>query len=273
MTGTYVYCLVAAVRRPKPARMLKGLTGTGPVRLLPVESDDGTRLRQKKSPRSSSALRRWLVVADAPFEQYGEGPVNRGLADLDWVSRAAVAHERVVESFGAAAAILPMKLFTIFASDEGALDDLDRRRDRIGALLNRVVNHEEWGVRLMFDRGRPAAGRSRAPARPRPMTGTSYLTRKKARRDDAAELATRAGEVVADVYDELAEQATAGRRRSAGELPIKSGPILLDAAFLVPRPRASRFRALVARRARALAPLGYRLSLTGPWPPYSFMQD
>jgi hypothetical protein len=48
---------------------------------------------------------------------------------------------------------------------------------------------------------------------------------------------------------------------------------LLDAAFLVPRARAASFQALASREARALARHGYGLTFSGPWPPYSFVQD
>jgi hypothetical protein len=43
--------------------------------------------------------RLYAAVADAPLDKYGAAAINKGLTDLDWVSRAAVAHEAVVESF------------------------------------------------------------------------------------------------------------------------------------------------------------------------------
>jgi hypothetical protein len=73
--GTYVYCLVAGSRRPALSRAARGLKGLGSVRLIDVGRG------------------RWLAVADAPLDRFGEDAVNRGLGDLDWVSRAAVAHE------------------------------------------------------------------------------------------------------------------------------------------------------------------------------------
>ena len=57
--GTYVYCVVAAPRRPTLRRALRGLPGMGSVRLLDV--DRGM----------------WLVVADAPLDRYGEDAINR----------------------------------------------------------------------------------------------------------------------------------------------------------------------------------------------------
>jgi len=48
---------------------------------------------------------------------------------------------------------------------------------------------------------------------------------------------------------------------------------LLDAAFLVPKARAASFKALAAREARGLSRQGYAMSVTGPWPPYTFVQE
>ena len=62
-------------------------------------------------------------------------------------------------------------------------------------------------------------------------------------------------------------------RRSANEAPGEGRTLLLDAAFLVPRSRSRTFRALAAREARTLSRHGYGLTLTGPWPPYTFIQD
>jgi hypothetical protein len=54
---------------------------------------------------------------------------------------------------------------------------------------------------------------------------------------------------------------------------VQGGPLLLDAAFLVPRRRARSFQSFAAREAGSLARSGYALTLTGPWPPYSFVGE
>jgi hypothetical protein len=211
-------------------------------------------------------LKKWLVVSDVPLDRYGESAINAKLSDIDWVSRAAVAHEAVVESFSGAAAIVPMKLFTIFNDDARALEDLKAQDDVVNAALRRVRGRFELGVRVSLDRDRPQ------PPRPaRANTGAAYLAGKKAQRDRAAELARNAREVVADLYEELA--AIAADAVQDGERLRPGGPLLLDAAFLVPRTSAARFRKIVERRATELAPDGDRVAMTGPWPPYSFVRD
>ena len=254
--GTYVYCVVAADRRPRLARVPAGLPGAGPVRLLDVE--DGL----------------FMAVADLPLDRYSEAAINTGLANLDWVSRVAVAHEAVVESLIASTAVLPMKLFTIFTADERALAHVRGQRARIAGLVRRVANQQEWGVRVVLDRALAAAAlpkNKKAPARAG--SGVSYLAQKKAHRDASKELALRARETVAGLFDRLGARAGDAKRRAASDLPVEGGPLLLDAAFLVPRARAALFKALAARESRSLARQGYGLTVSGPWPPYTFVQD
>ena len=228
----------------------------GSVRLLDVE--DGL----------------FAAVADAPLNRYGEAAINRGLSDLGWVSRAAVAHDAVVESFSQATAVLPMKLFTLFTTDERAVAHVRAERRRIATVVKRVANHQEWGIRVVLDRGKDVkAAPKKKNASPGGQSGLTYLTRKKAQRDAVVELATHAHETVAALYDRLAARSRLAKRRLASDLPVQGGPLLLDAAFLVPRTRAASFRALAARESRALARHGYGLTFTGPWPPYSFVQD
>jgi hypothetical protein len=250
-----VYCIVAAASRPRLRRVPAGLPGAGKVRLLDV--DRGL----------------FVAVADLPLDRYSESAINSGLANLDWVSRVAVAHEAVVESFIASTAVLPMKLFTIFTSDERALEHVHGQRARIAALVKRVENQQEWGVRVVLDRTLAAAAVPKQHAPARGATGVSYLTQKKAHRDASKELASRARETVAALFDRLAARSGDAKRRSASELPAQGGPLLLDAAFLVPRGRATAFQALAARESKALARQGYGLTLRGPWPPYTFVQD
>src|SRR5206468_11399429 len=124
-TATYVYCVVAAPKRPRLTGAPAGLPGTGPLRLLDVDG-------------------RHVVVTDAPLSRYGEVAIQRGLSDLAWVSRAAVAHEAVVEAFIDATVVLPMKLFTLLTSDERAYAYLHGDCSRIDVMHKRLANLNKW---------------------------------------------------------------------------------------------------------------------------------
>jgi len=250
---TYVYCVIASTRRPRLGRAIALPSGSRP-RLIEI----GRGL--------------YLLVADVPEREYDEGAIKAHLADLKWVSRAAVAHERAIELVATVDAVLPMKLFTIFTSVERAVADVTANRARITAAIDRVRRHEEFGIRVVLRRAIASAS-ARGSRAAHAGTGAAYLTRKKTLRDAATERAERARETVGAVYERLAARARDAKRRSPAELPLADGPLLLDAAFLVPRSRSRSFRALAAREARALEQSGYGLTLTGPWPPYTFVQD
>jgi hypothetical protein len=236
-----VYCVIAAARRPRLSQVPCGPSGLGPVRLLDVERG------------------LYIAVADAPLDKYGEAALGHALCDLEQVSRAALAHEAVVESFAAAAAVLPMKLFTIFASDDRAVAHVRARRRHIGTIVERVARHQEWGVRVVRDRPLWAA-------RVKAASGVDYLTRKKAKRDAP-------DEALDALYARLAARTGLAKRRLPAQLGAPGARLMLDAAFLVPRARAASFQELASRESRRLARRGYRLSVSGPWPPYSFMRD
>ena len=246
--GTYVYCVVASRRRPLIGKVA-GPPGTRAPRLLEVHPN------------------RYLIVSDAPLQSFGEAPLARRLSNLDWVSRAAVAHDAVVERFINADAVLPMKVFTIFTSDERALAQTRSDWERIEALLRGMTGLVEWGLRLMFDQRKApvTATASRAAS------GRHYLLAKR-RHHTAAVAQTRLlRQRTAGVVTALTAISRDVRQRPLTTTGASGSRLLLDAAFLVPRTRERRFRAAVAQQTRRLAPEGYAVHLSGPWPPYSFI--
>jgi len=250
--GTYVYCVIAARKPPVLSRALAGPPGSGRPRVLQVKPA------------------RYLVVSDAPLDQFGEEPINRRLADLRWVSRAAVAHEAVIQSLlGTSDALVPMKLFTMFASDDRAVSQSRSDWARIDRVLRRVARNVEWGVRLSLDERRAAAVPELRPVK----SGLGYLRAKQRLQSATATRTRRHQQRVAGTFRALSSLASDARRRPLAAAPTDGRRLLLDAAFLVPRRRAGRFRAAVERQARTLAAEGYRVQLTGPWPPYSFVEE
>lgn len=204
-----------------------------------------------------------MVAAHVPLAGYSEAHIARGLRDLDWVSDRALAHEAVVEHFMRARAVVPMKLFTIFTSDTRALAHVQRRR--IDRIVARVGGCAEWGVRVTLDR-MPATAR---PSRAR--SGRAFLeTRRRERTADRVLLGGGARDA-SRAFQRLRRRARAARRRPAMRGAPGAARLLLDAAFLVPAREGAAFRTAVAALAREMAPRGYGVTLTGPWPPYNFI--
>lgn len=242
---TYVYCIARSARKPGTARIPPGLPGADRpvVRTL----SDGL----------------WLVTASVPPDQYGPGVLEASLRDIEWVGSIALAHEGVVEDLARrrGVSVIPMKLFTLFSTPDRATVEMRRRRRDLARVFARIEGCEEWGVRV-------TRGGQRGPARPTapPQTGAAFLAARKQVRDEAARTARDAAEAAETGFAELAGIARDGRRRT-GAAPAP----LLDAAFLVPSRRRTRFHAAAERLAKDLAESGGRLTLSGPWPAYNFV--
>jgi len=246
--ATYVYCVVRSARKPSVTRVPAGIPGGD--RPAPI------RLNQ----------RLWLVTATVPLDQYGSGPLETSLRDIDWVAAVALAHEAVVEHFvrSPAAPVIPMKLFTMFSSPDRAIAEMSGRIDDLERVFSRIQGCEEWGVRVTRGEVRLTGRKT-----PKPQTGAAFLAARKQARDAARNAALATSEAADAAFTSLSEIARDRRRRSE-EAPGMIAP-LLDAAFLVPARRRARFHAAARRLARDVARSGGRMTLTGPWPPYNFV--
>jgi hypothetical protein len=260
--ATYLYCLVRGPREPSLAGAPPGLPGLSPLRAL----DAGGGLR--------------LIAASAPLSQYGSEEIQRRLSDLSWVSDRALAHEAVIEHFAGAGAVLPMKLFTLFSSDERAVASIiggvdgPESRERLNRVLDRVDGRVEWGIRIRLDdvRAREVLA-AEARAAGSQGSGKAFLLRKKLEQDASRELAVRLRAEMDAAFAELAAGAAEAVRREPAASPESGGRLLLDAAFLVSRERGAEFEAIVERCAGRLAPRACDVTLTGPWPPYHFIEE
>lgn len=253
MTLTYVYCLVKSARRPSLRGVPAAMPGADEVRGVRVEPDQDL----------------WLIVSSVPAREYGEAALERGLRNIDWVARRAVAHEAVVEHFLPAQAVLPMQLFALFTSDERAVEHVVRDRRRLKPILARIERRHEWGVRLTWDEG---AVRTQVEKKHKPsVSGADYLARKRDLLEvNRSQLKT--ARAAADrLFTAMARQASDARRRTETEQAAPGSRLLLDAAFLVPSKEGPAFRAALRRSAKALKASGLQISVTGPWPPYNFI--
>jgi hypothetical protein len=250
-SATYVYCIVHSDDAPVTTKAPHGLP-------------DATR-----PSIAAVAGPFWLVTARVPLESYGSGPLEASLRDVQWVTDVAVAHESVVECFArqSGATVIPMKLFTMFSSEKRAISETRSRLRDIEAVVSRIAGCEEWGVRITYRPSTP----SRPPARQtKSSSGTAFLKAKKAARDVARRSSGTAVEEAERAYTTLAAIARDARRRSDAPVGATSPP-LLDAAFLVPAAGRTRFKAAVKKLA-AVSGDGTQVTLTGPWPPYNFIQ-
>jgi hypothetical protein len=246
----YAYCVVSETAPPDLAALPPGMPGATRPRLIEL------------------APRRFLVVADAPEEKYGEQAIERGLHDMAWVSACALAHEQVIEHFLGSKALLPMKLFTVFSSEAAATAAMKRGARRTAKLLDKLAGHIECGVRVRFLA--PPAESAPPAASTLSGSGRAFLEAKKQSHDARRTALATASQAAAALRAALDGPAAETRALEPPEGVVPGG-LLLDAAYLVPKDGVAAFESVLAQHGPKLQALGCEVILTGPWPAYHFL--
>ena len=206
-----------------------------------------------------------LIVSDVPATTYAADVLEPKLADLDWVSTAGAAHHAVVDALAEqGSVVLPFRLFTMFSTEAKAVSTLAPSRGAMTRVFDRVRGRQEWLLRI----SKPDPSRSETePTTSTNLTsGTNFLQAKADARREVAARATRVKEDSAAAYEALAQLAEASKSRPVD----RAGALLLDAALLVRPSQVEAMRDTLTRRAERLLRDGCSVSLTGPWPPYTF---
>jgi gas vesicle protein GvpL/GvpF len=259
-SALWAYCVVGA-DRPAPDPTLTGVAG-GPV----------TRVE-------AGALA--ALVSRVPLSEFAAEPLRANLNDLDWLERVARAHEEVLDAALAGSTIVPLRLCTIYQTEDGVREMLERESRAMLEVLARLEDHQEWAVKLFVDRAElEREARSRSPdasaleAELEASTGGgAYILRRRLEREIRAEADRLAGELAEDVHARLvaATSAAITLRAQNRELSGREGEMLLNGAYLVEAARVDRLTALVSELDEHHRALGARVELTGPWPPYNFV--
>jgi len=243
--ATYVYCLVHAPKPPSTRGVPASVPGAGAPRLLPIDRN------------------LWAVVADAPLERFAGETLQQELQDLEAISRHAVAHASVIEFFFHQASVIPLKLFTLFSSDEKAREHVRGRLKTLQRLFASLRGLEEWGVRIF-------AGEVEAESARALESGRDYLQVKKRLNTQAATPSRAAIRAAHGAVKSLAQRAAKTRKESFPP-PGRGRPYVTGASFLVSVKRSGAWQKHAAKLAETLAAEGHRLEITGPWPPYHFV--
>ncbi|MFI6348168.1 GvpL/GvpF family gas vesicle protein [Streptomyces sp. NPDC050560] len=254
-TATYVF---AVCRGCDPAALAAtaGQPGGGHLRLLPFGGLAA-------------------VVQDVPADGFGERALPERLADPARLEECARAHHAVVTAAAAVAPTLPLPLATLYLGDARAAAALGGEEDRFRGALERIADRVEWGVKLHALRTpgpvpatAPAAGREARP-------GHAYLERLRGARQERErrqEAGVRAAETVDRALRAVAVACRRLRTHDTSRHP-ELGAQLLNAAYLVPRERQEELAALVERLRGSDACRGVEMRVTGPWVPYSFVEE
>ena len=247
----YVY----AVTRPLPPERLNGIRGVGGLPIHVVTEDDLA-----------------AVVSAVPPHTFDEEALRAHLEDLRWLEETARAHHAVVEALMGQATAVPLRLATVYHDQDRVRQVLRRDHAMFDAVLRRLHERSEYGVKVYADPAERAAATT-APALPEPeeSPGKAYLRKRRdqhRRQDDTLRVAADLCASLEPALDVWAEARFRHRPQSAtlAEVP---GENVLNLAYLVVAEHTAPFLAEV-ERLQEHAPPGTRVEVSGPFAPYSF---
>jgi hypothetical protein len=215
-----------------------------------------------------------------PQRDYAADIVERSSGDVQWLSPRAMAHDRVLTWAQEHGGVVPVPMFTLWATVSALTDSLAGREAELTKTFARVANADEFGLRIhrrdadMIARIHeldPAIAELRRSAEAAP-PGQRYLLERKL--TDQARTAARAASqrLAREAFDALRaiSREAVARPLVPNQALAAESTMVLNGAFLVDRARLDEFRAAVAAFVREHEPQGLVFDFTGPWPPYNF---
>jgi hypothetical protein len=221
------------------------------------------------------------LVSPVPLDQYGEGHFEARLKDPLWAAEKVMRHQTVNAFFSEAGPVAPLRFGVIYTGAKNVETMLHDRADALSAALDRVEGCEEWALNVYVDRSVLAKKitkispklielRDRAKSSSQ---GQAYLLEKQAERLRAGEVKSHLRQIVDEIASSLRPLAKDMKRMTPGEHEVKDSPALTaKVVYLTPKPSVSDFKKEAKKTAGNYGAFGFRLELTGPWPPYNFVE-
>ena len=208
------------------------------------------------------------IFSILPAVAYGAEAWAEHAEDAAWLARVATDHQRVLGAVVRDTDVLPLRLPAMYRDELHLHRMLEAEAPLFGAVLESLRDHLEWSVHLFFvGDPEPAEGE-------RPTSGRDYLRRRTEAITHRQLARVKREQLVRDAYASLADLS----RQSVANPPQDSAlsgrpePMLLNSAHLVCRRHEQLFFAAVEEVAARLARAGITVEVSGPWPPYNFVE-
>jgi hypothetical protein len=208
-------------------------------------------------------------------EAFSQEEIDRRAGDLEWIGAIGYRHQAVVQDVMKKTALVPLRAFTLFSSEEALRSYLHENASMLNKVLDRLDGKQEWTLRVEIDPQRWSETLVTRVDRLRALqseidtasAGKAFLLRKKL--DDEKKRASHdaeqalVGEIEQVVLDKLAcETVSETRERRDGAFP--------QINVLIERDEEAKLQELHASLMDRYASEGVALALSGPWPPYTF---
>ena len=212
--------------------------------------------------------------------EFGEEGLKKNLADFEWVKTRASLHEKIIERVMSSTNVIPFKFATMFNTDNSLKAMLEQYNQEFKAILQKLQNKEEWGVKVYCDKEKLNESLINEDAevlkieneiKSAPVGKAFFLKKKKNEliENTLCEKINDCGQESFELLKELSFEAHINRLLPR-EVTGREDDMVLNSAFLVDKDEADNFQNMVDILKMHCEGKGFLIDCTGPWPPYNF---
>ena len=93
------------------------------------------------------------VYTPVSGEEFSQDVIDRRAGDLEWLGAIGYRHQEVVAELMKLTAIVPLRAFTLFSSDEALRSYLHENHELLDKVLTRLDGKQEWTLRIELGNG------------------------------------------------------------------------------------------------------------------------
>jgi len=215
------------------------------------------------------------VFTPVSREAFSQDAIDRRAGDLEWLGEIGYRHQAVIAHLMRDTAVIPLRAFTQFSSEDSLRLYLSENARQLGKVLDRLDGKQEWTLRIEFDAqkwhdalaSRVASLRDIQQQIDTSAPGKAFLLKKKL--DEERKKASRSAEqkLVAEIESAVIKKLAC---ETIAELREDRDGAFPQINVLLNRDEEARVEDVRRELSERYEKDGVTLAVTGPWPPYTF---
>lgn len=198
------------------------------------------------------------LVSSTPDARVQPDTIKESMSDSDWLKAHVRRHADVLAEAQTIQTVIPLRFGCVMPNPSEIKKFVDAREESLMDALTRLRNRSEFSVRVRFDDGQEGSDDLKGV----PSGVADFL------RQAAADVEH------APSPDGIADRIHSHLARFAGEAmrdAVDGTEMILNATYLITMASEDDFRMEVRKLSSEFHALGIRIEVSGPWPPYHFV--
>lgn len=222
----------------------------------------------------------YAVASKVEKQEFDEEGLKRNMADLEWVKVNASMHEKIIEQVMTNTTVIPFKFGTLFNTYDSLKAMLQEYGEEFKAILRKLENKEEWGVKIYCDTKKIKAFSINDEPEileieyriNKSSPGKVFFLKKKKAELLAQAVNRKINEYGQESFDLLKELSFEARinKLLPKQVTERKDDMVLNSVFLVDKDEVDNFTNMVDALKIHYESKGFFIDCTGPWPPYNF---